>query len=365
MLVSGQLTEDDQEEATTSFNGAISLKCANQCCYGCSKVFDYETMYRCRSCNVQETSATDEDIAEPVFCKMCIVGSHLREDHDIVDHKGYRPAECETHMNLCHYYCDICAVVFCFDCIDDHMSHRFQPITLKATELRKEVFQYLTQNELLAKPMKHEGSVARNCFETKTALLQSLSENEISGTLKKVVDEILSCYSPRWANLFEQSGNEEADSSVNVSAIETIIDEAETSYFFERALASIWRSIYQELFWSKEQVQGFSWEPAENVEPSCLFGMDWRLEAPSRNCFNRGSRIAENSKNASFWTRAKEIHRCASGPICIWSDDLRMEVRQYYILRKTCGWNAVLALHQRSNWIQYKNLSFLLYSCGR
>ena len=230
MLVSGQLTENEQEEATTSFNEAISRKYANQSCYGCSKVFDYETMYRCRSCNGQEISATDKVSGEPVFCKMCIVVSHLRQDHEIVDHKGYRPAECETHMNLCHYYCEKCAVVFCFDCIDDHMSHRFQPIPLKATELRKEVFQYLTQNELFAKPIKHKGEVARNCFETKTALLQSLSENEISGTLKKVVDEILCCYSPRWASLFEQSEDEEAESSANVSAIEMVIDEAETCH---------------------------------------------------------------------------------------------------------------------------------------
>ena len=239
MLVPGQLAENERGKTTTSFDAAKPSNFGNQSCYGCSKFFDYETMYRCRSCNGQETSATDKLSEETVFCKMCIVGSHLRQDHEIIDYKGYRPAECETHMNLCHYYCEICAVVFCFDCIDDHMSHRFQPITLKATELRKEVFQYLTQNELLAKPIKHKGVVARNCFETKTALLESLSENEINGTLKKVVEEVLCCYSPRWANLFQQSEDEEADSSANVSAIETVIDEAETCHISLRELLQV------------------------------------------------------------------------------------------------------------------------------
>ena len=196
-------------------------------------------MYRCRSCNGNETSATDKVSGEPVFCKMCIVVSHLRQDHEIIDYKGYRPAECETHMNLCHYYCEICAVVFCFDCIEDHVAHRYQPITLKATELRKKVFQYLTQNQLFAKPIKNKGAAARHCFETKTALLQSLSENEISGTLKKVVDEVLCCYSPQWANLMERSENEEADSSANVSAINMVIDEAEASHALLRQLLKV------------------------------------------------------------------------------------------------------------------------------
>ena len=248
MLVSGQLTENDREKATTSFDAAEPSNCRSQSCYGCSKVFDCETMYRCRSCNGSKTSATDEDNAEPAFCKMCIVGSHLRQDHEIVDHKGYRPAECETHMNLCHYYCDVCAVVFCFDCIDDHRTHRFQPITLKATELRKKVFQYLTENELLAKPIKHQGEVARNCFETKTALLESLAENEISGTLKKVVDEVLCCYSEQWVNLFEQSEDEEADSPANISAIETVVHEAETCHISLRELLQVSDGVFIRIF---------------------------------------------------------------------------------------------------------------------
>ena len=90
--------------------------------------------------------------------------------------------------------------------------------------------QYLTENDLLAKFIQHKGDVARDCFAIKTAFLQSLSENYMDETLRKILDEVIESHSPYGPNFLEQSEDDGTYMSENISAIESILDEASKSY---------------------------------------------------------------------------------------------------------------------------------------
>ena len=168
-------------------------------CHSCLQKFPSSNMYRCKSCQKDLASTERETQNKIFFCKICIVG-HFRRKHEVIDHKGYEPAICENHQNLCQYYCKTCQEVFCPDCIEIHSSHVFQPIQEKAAEFRSKVFECITENEMLAKPLKHKQVITKTCLKEKAELRESLGSRRIDDTLNKIYNQVICTNSQIWCN---------------------------------------------------------------------------------------------------------------------------------------------------------------------
>ena len=96
-------------------------------CNSCSRRFRRAELYRCQSetCAGATVQIKIEFGEELLFCQMCIVVLHLRQKHAILDHRGYKPAICEEHENLCQQFCQECRTVFCFESLGKHVGHFF------------------------------------------------------------------------------------------------------------------------------------------------------------------------------------------------------------------------------------------------
>ena len=134
-------------------------------CTSCSQEFLTTSLYRCKSCT-STTSISKTDCEEACFCRMCIV-SHLRRNHNIIDHRGHSPAECLDHRNLCFHFCETCGVLFCPECTETHSMHYFQSLPSKISEVRRQIFECFSKNESLSKPLKHKEHILQLSFNRK------------------------------------------------------------------------------------------------------------------------------------------------------------------------------------------------------
>ena len=108
-----------------------------QTCVCCQKQAGVEELYRCTTCKVVEADSSNENsrgLSEPssiqsTFCDMCIFVLHIRNEHEVIDHRGCKPALCSTHGNICVFFCHDCLIVFCRLCTEIHCRHDFMPIS--------------------------------------------------------------------------------------------------------------------------------------------------------------------------------------------------------------------------------------------
>ena len=121
-------------------------------CHSCSQCLDLNIAFRCRTCY---NSCGELSSAEKFFCSICIVALHLRQKHDVIDHRGFSPAVCDKHVNLLQYFCEDWKVLFCSQCTECHTKHDFKSVSAKACEVRKTVFAFISDFEELSKPIKH------------------------------------------------------------------------------------------------------------------------------------------------------------------------------------------------------------------
>ena len=148
----GSQINSTNDQATCS-NDSLEFKDSeNFKCNSCDRIFGKACMLGCKSCGNNEPSTSLDNRLRKLYCKICIVANHLRKKHEVVDDRGYVPAVCDEHDNICQYFCETCQKIFCAECIESHMTHNFQSLSQKAVEIRKSVFDLLNESEGLSKP---------------------------------------------------------------------------------------------------------------------------------------------------------------------------------------------------------------------
>ena len=163
---SNKMMSEETFDAMTSSFKAESQASSSVTCSPCTKEMIESETYRCTQCL--------EVATEDVFCENCIL-IHVRKGHSVIDCRGYTPKVCDKHKNLCRMYCNDCKTVFCFECIGPHCKHGFIPVSEKACEVRKEIFEYLGEFEKLAKPMSVQESQVRSVLSHHQALYPGLT----------------------------------------------------------------------------------------------------------------------------------------------------------------------------------------------
>ena len=165
-------------------------------CSSCGQPLPQTDFYRCKQC----ADGSSQVGCPQVFCKTCIV-IHIRKGHEVIDCKGYAPKVCHTHKNLCLMYCENCRTVFCFDCLGPHCKHRFVPVSEKAREVRKEVFEYLNKFEQLSKSMAFRETDLRDVTKFNEELYGGLSKDNLTDFLCDKIVSVLRDNSSDWAKV--------------------------------------------------------------------------------------------------------------------------------------------------------------------
>ena len=153
-------------------------------CLSCQQEFSKTSLYRCKSCT-SITSVSNAYCEQMFYCRMCIV-SHLRRNDDIFDHRGHSPAECEYHRNLFFHFCETCRVLFCPECTETHSIHYFHSLPSKTSEVRRQIFECLSKNESLLKPLKHKEHIFQLSFNRKIKVADALAQDKLTSTLQEV-----------------------------------------------------------------------------------------------------------------------------------------------------------------------------------
>ena len=170
-----------------------------QNCSSCFNSLTPEKIYRCTTC----VSQNDEDFVDQVpvqepFCEMCIVHLHHRKKHDIIDYRSYEPPICPTHKFICVFFCETCQLIFCRLCTEVHFSHNVTLIESKALEVRKQIFDALTENETLAKPLKHQELALKDRCAAIDPFFKSFDDNNLTTTLTEAYSRVIQKHSDQW-----------------------------------------------------------------------------------------------------------------------------------------------------------------------
>ena len=123
-------------------------------------------LYCCENCPAQSDECTNE-VQKEHLCDSCIT-SHVKRGHDVKTLKGQIPLICDAHKTLHSFYCKTCDTTFCTKCYKNHGKHDLGDIEERASELKKEVFEILTEFELGEKPLralKESIIKQKNCHE--------------------------------------------------------------------------------------------------------------------------------------------------------------------------------------------------------
>ena len=221
------------EASVTSLFETESIKCSS-CEDGCLET----EVFRC-SCLVDNS-----DIVE-FLCDVCI-GPHIKKQHDIVDYKGYKPATCSKHRMLSFMFCYDCDMIFCLKCLGPHCKHDYRPVSEKAKEVRKTVFEYLNQFDELAKPMARRRNNVQKFEESHEANFANLGSDGLIGELCKKFETMLRANATKWTEDIETKLLEkekldpvfdklkQADSQIeNLRGLLVMSDNTIVSSFFE------------------------------------------------------------------------------------------------------------------------------------
>ena len=166
-------------------------------CSSCCLAMVETSTYRCSECfGALDASSTENQ----VLCENCIL-VHIRKRHEVIDCKGYSPKVCEKHQNLCLMYCSECETVFCFHCLGPHCKHDYTLVFEKASEVRKEIFNYLDRFEKLSKSMAFRETDVLNIAKHNEDLYPGMKPEHLNEFLTKKFANVLKTNQAEWANL--------------------------------------------------------------------------------------------------------------------------------------------------------------------
>ena len=168
---------------------------------------EVDKLFRCEECNGQQNGGHS---VGKKLCNVCAM-PHLKCNHTLTDGKGGKVLVCAEHKMFKHEYCRTCDAPFCWGCISKHSEHKLSSLDERATEVRKKVFESLSEfeneeklmnavkAEIVEKIEKHEGEqkILREKFiagveKLRKKGLETIDENcKIMKEHLKAVDDVV------------------------------------------------------------------------------------------------------------------------------------------------------------------------------
>jgi len=149
-------------------------------------------LFTCATC--QETNEESDAIMER-FCIDCIMRC-IKRKHTIKNLKGIEPVLCAEHSKIESEYCQTCDKTVCLKCVvSDHSKHEISSLDERAVEVKKKVFDLLTDMEIIEKPLRIQREsinekILTHCDEQKFLKTRILLDFElIKQKVKEVYEE--------------------------------------------------------------------------------------------------------------------------------------------------------------------------------
>ena len=176
----------------TSSTTNISVDWENyaQKCMDCKSYSD--SFYVCTTCDCANDELSSD---QNILCDACVI-SHLKRNHSITDRKGNKPLICSEHKMLEQEYCRTCDGTFCWKCTVKHSKHEFDTLDKRGSELRKIVFEKLTELELGEKSLRFKK-------EELSTLSCELTERNLK--LRETIEEQIEINRQKFLKLFDKS----------------------------------------------------------------------------------------------------------------------------------------------------------------
>ena len=178
----------------------------NQVLYCNSLVFLAKKIYpeiECYRCSCNEVS--DEGCVTAKFFPDFCIGPHVRQNHEIFDCRGHKPTICRTHEMFSSMFYYDCDEVFCFKCLGPRCRHEYRPVSEKAQEVRKTVFEYLNQFDELAKSLAHRKTFVEKCIQSQEEFYPNLSVENFIDDLCKRFERILRSNALQWIEMAQRN----------------------------------------------------------------------------------------------------------------------------------------------------------------
>ena len=166
-------------------------------CECCAEKTETDKLFKCLTCDKE----SDSSGAATYYCDACIA-PHAKKGHEIVDHKSHKPALCSDHRSICSLFCTSCDVLLCMACVAKHNNHSIMSLKEKASEIRSEVFDKLSeleQNEKCVRETKARLTENRDTYRTG---YEDLVQN-VSFELDKIKQKILNRIKVEHENVME------------------------------------------------------------------------------------------------------------------------------------------------------------------
>ena len=163
---------------------------ATTLCVNCGIFSSTEISYKCTQCS-HYADGTDEPVQ--FLCDLCSA-VHIRKGHSVVDQSNLSPAVCAEHKQICFDFCNQCDQILCPKCLGKHRKHDIIAIDEKATEVRVNLFEKLSNMEVLQKDaIKKSQAVSAEVAVRKTDAEAALKETEelLDELRKALTDEII------------------------------------------------------------------------------------------------------------------------------------------------------------------------------
>ena len=171
-----KIVSDDRNVHPIMATGGTCEDICESNCSHCEEPLNVECSFKCLQCNLTDGTSKPPEI----FCDTCITVIHVKKGHQIVDNRNLEPAICSEHKQLCLDYCKSCEELICTKCLRLHRKHDSVPLTEKGSEVRREVFELLSEwekNEKKAiKTAESILVVVGNHEKDASALIQNIEE---------------------------------------------------------------------------------------------------------------------------------------------------------------------------------------------
>ena len=118
-------------------------------CMTCEQTLPNIKLYRCQTCTEKQDEASNLEF----LCEGCLF-PHIRKEHLVLDSKGDEPLICSKHNMICLEFCKDCDTPFCCKCFGNHVNHEVQCLDTKLSDIKKKMFELLTDLEMKEKPLR-------------------------------------------------------------------------------------------------------------------------------------------------------------------------------------------------------------------
>ena len=205
----GEVSEPSGSTSSPSFDPEKCSTCFETCTDA--------NLYRCGTCDV---SGSEVVSMKKFICDGCII-PHVKQRHEVLDSRGYQPAICKTHRLLSTLFCHNCEELLCFKDLETHCQHKFRPISEKAIEVKKSVFEYLSKFDGMSKPLAVRSNLSNIVLQQRSEMESVVSSDNLVDFLSSKLDSRLRTNPSEWNQLIgdevEKLGTQDSVSGITES----------------------------------------------------------------------------------------------------------------------------------------------------